>query len=113
GGEASLAGKRGERVMSKKVKGRADGARMPRNRPPLDDATMKKVETWITEGARFDGPDASRPLTEVAAVAKAQSQTHEQLTKERAELAAANWRLGMPGTPPSKFESANFLVLGS
>jgi len=112
-GEPILPGKPADSLLIKKLKGTADGARMPRNRPPLDDATMKKVETWITEGARFDGPDASRPLTEVAAVAKAQSQTHEQLTKERAELAAANWRLGMPGTPPSKFESANFLVLGS
>src|SRR5437667_426741 len=52
---------------------------------------------------RCSKPAAKKPL----------ASPHEQLTKERADLAAVNWRLGMPGTPPSKFESANFLVLGS
>jgi hypothetical protein len=112
-GEPILLGKPADSLLIKKLKGTADGARMPRRGPPLDDVTMTKFETWIAEGARFDGPDASRPIAEVAAVAKARASTHEQLTKERADQAAANWRLGMPGTPPSKFESANFLVLGS
>ncbi|MBW8883679.1 MAG: hypothetical protein JF612_02650, partial [Planctomycetia bacterium] len=112
-GEPILPGKPADSLLIKKLEGTADGARMPRRGAPLDQVTMTKIKTWIAEGARFDGPDASRPIAEVAAVAKAQSQTHEQLTKERAELAATNWRLGMPSTQPSKFESANFLVLGS
>ena len=53
------------------------------------------------------------PLPQVAAIAKAQASTHEQLTKDRAQLAEENWHLGMPGTKPSKFESTNFLVLGN
>jgi len=112
-GEPVLPGKPADSLLIKKLKGTAEGARMPQRAAPLDPVTITKIETWIAEGARFDGPDASRPLSEVAAVAKAQASTHEQLTKERAVLAAENWRLGMPGTPPSKFESANFLVLGS
>jgi hypothetical protein len=112
-GDPILPGKPADSLLIKKLKGTAEGARMPQRAQPLDQVTMTKFETWIAEGARFDGPDASRPLAEVAAVARARASTHEQLTKDRAELAAENWRLGMPGTPPSKFESANFLVLGS
>jgi len=100
-------------LLLKKLKGTAEGARMPQRAKPLDDATIAKVETWISEGARFDGAGETMPLVQVAAIAKAQSSNHEQLTKDRAELADENWRLGMPGTPPNKSESANFLVLGN
>jgi hypothetical protein len=74
---------------------------------------MAKIEKWIEEGAKFDGPSPGQPLVEVAAIAKAQAATHEQLTADRAKLAEENWRLGMPGTAASKAESTNFLVLGN
>jgi hypothetical protein len=112
-GEPILPGKPVDSLLIKKLKGTADGARMPQRAPPLDDATMKKFETWIAEGARFDGSDASRPVAEVAAVAKAQAATHEQLTAERALLAEQNWRLGMPNIGRSEYESEHVLVLGS
>src|SRR5205807_964433 len=89
------------------------GARMPMRAAPLDDATIAKIEKWISEGARFDGPSATQPIEQVAAIVKAQHATHEELTKERAELADKNWRLGMPGAPANKSESTNFLVLGN
>jgi mono/diheme cytochrome c family protein len=106
-------GKPAESLLVKKLRGTADGARMPRNAPPLDEATIAKIEKWIAEGARFDGPNPAQPIFEVAALAKAQRQTHEQLSADRAKLADENWRLGMTNTPASKSESANFLVLGN
>lgn len=112
-GEPILPGNAANSLLVKKLKGTADGARMPQRGAPLDDALIAKIEKWIEEGAKFDGPNPGQPLLEVAAIAKAQAATHEQLTAERAKLADANWRLGMPGTAASKSESANFLVLGN
>lgn len=112
-GEPILPGKPADSLLVKKLHGTADGARMPMNRPPLDSGVIVKIEKWIEEGAKFDGPDAKQSIVEVAALAKAESQTHEELSADRAILAAANWRLGMPGNTPSRAESTNFLVLGS
>jgi mono/diheme cytochrome c family protein len=112
-GDPILPGKAADSLLLKKLKGTAEGARMPQRAKPLDDATIAKVETWISEGARFDGAGETMPLMQVAAIAKAKNSSHEQLTKDRVELAQENWRLGMPGTTPSKAESENFLVLGN
>ncbi len=112
-GEPILPGKPADSLLVKKLKGTADGARMPMGRTPLDDGTMAKIEKWIEEGAKFDGPDPKQSIVEVAAIAKASSQTHEQLSADRAKLAEQNWRLGLPGIEASRFESANYLVLGN
>jgi len=112
-GEPVLAGNGTDSLLIKKLKGTADGARMPQRGGPLPDADIAKIEKWIAEGAKYDAPDPTMLLPVVAAIAKAQAATHEQLTKDRAQLAEENWHLGMPGTTPSKFESTNFLVLGN
>jgi len=111
-GEPVLPGKGADSLIVKKLRGTADGARMPMGRSPLDDATIAKVQKWIDEGAKFDGPDANQPVAEVAALAKAQSATHEQLSADRIIQAEENWRLGMPGAAWQKKESTNFLVVG-
>jgi hypothetical protein len=111
-GEPVLPSKPADSLLVKKLKGTADGARMPMNRPPLDDAFMVKLEKWIEEGAKFDAPNAKQPIGEVAAIAKAQAATHEELSADRAKLADENWRRGMPGIEANRAESANFLVLG-
>jgi hypothetical protein len=112
-GEPILIGKPDDSLLIKKLKGTADGMRMPQRGPPLAEAEIAKIEKWISEGAKFDAPDPNQQLSVVAAIAKAQAATHEQLTKDRAQMADENWHLGMPGTSPSKFESKNFLVLGN
>jgi hypothetical protein len=112
-GEPILPGKPDDSLIVKKLKGTADGMRMPQRGPPLAEAEIAKIEKWIAEGAKFDAPDPTQQLSVVAAIAKAQAATHEQLTKDRAQMADDNWHLGMPGTTPSKFESTNFLVLGN
>jgi hypothetical protein len=111
-GEPVLPGKPADSLIIKKLKGTADGARMPMNQTPLEDTVVAKIEKWIEEGAKFDGPDPKQPIFEVAAIAKATSQTHEELSADRATLAVANWRLGMPGVEAGRAETPNFLVLG-
>src|SRR5262249_35436414 len=108
-----LPGNSADSLLIKKLKGTADGMRMPQRGGPLPDADIAKIEKWIAEGAKFDAPDPNQQLSVVAAIAQAQAATHEQLTKDRAQMADENWHLGMPGTTPTKFESTNFLVLGN
>jgi hypothetical protein len=113
GGSPIMPGKGADSFLIKKLKGTASGQRMPVNLPPLSDDVIAKIEKWIDEGATYDWSDAKLPLPQVAALARAMSATHEELSGDRAKLAMENWRLGMPGTEPDRHESANFLVLGN
>jgi mono/diheme cytochrome c family protein len=101
-------------LLIKKLRGTAsDGERMPKDRAPLSNETIAKIEKWIGEGAKLDGGDPSRPIREIVAVAHAESLTHEELTKERAALAAHNWKLILPDAADEHEESPNFLVYGN
>ncbi len=111
-GEPLLPGKPAGSLLVKKLKGTADGARMPQNQPPLEDAVIAKVEKWIEEGAKFDGAGPRLALLEVAAIAKTLGQSHEELAADRAKLAEANWRLGMPGIEPQRALTEHFYVIG-
>jgi mono/diheme cytochrome c family protein len=73
-GEPILPGKPADSLLVKKLKGTADGGRMPMGRDPLDDATLAKIEKWIEEGAKFDGPNSKQSIIEVAAISKAAGQ---------------------------------------
>jgi hypothetical protein len=106
-------GKAAESLLIRKLKGEASGERMPLRRPPLADEVIAQFETWISEGARFDGPDPTTDVKRVADLYRAAHSTHEQLSAERAKLAEQNWRLGAPNTAPQKAETANFLLLGN
>jgi mono/diheme cytochrome c family protein len=112
-GEPVLPGKPADSLLVKKLKGTADGARMPMGASPLDDATLARIEKWIAEGAKFDSPDPKQPIEQIAALARAKKATHAELSADRAQLAEENWQLGMPGTAAERAESDNFLVLGS
>jgi mono/diheme cytochrome c family protein len=112
-GEPILPGKPADSLLIKKLKGTADGARMPMGRTPLEDAAIAKIEKWIEEGAKFDGPNTRQPIEEVAAIAKARGQTHDELAADRAKLADSNWRLAMAGVQPGRIESTNFIVMGN
>lgn len=115
GGESGAAitpGKPAESLLVKKLKGTA-GARMPLRRAALNPESIAKIETWIAEGGKFDGADANESLEMVAAVAKAQGASVDELNAERARLAATNWRLALPDEKPLQVETKNFLVLGN
>ncbi len=100
-------------LLIKKLKGTGGGQRMPRGRPPLSDEVIAKIEKWVDEGAPFDGRAVTQSIQIVAAVAKAAKQTHDELSEDRAQLAMANWNLGMPGIPVSEHKTDNFLLMGN
>lgn len=112
GGPPLMPGKPSESLLIKRIKGEGGDPRMPMGRTPLSDAVIAKFEKWIAEGATYDGGDSNLNIGQVAALAKAQSSTHEELTAERARLAAQNWRLTLPDIEFSKVETENFLLLG-
>jgi hypothetical protein len=105
-------GKPAESLLIQKLKGEA-GDRMPLRRPPLSDAVIAQFETWIAEGAKFDGPDAATDVKRVADLYRAAHSNHDQLSADRARIAEQNWRLGMPNIALEKAETANFLLVGN
>ena len=100
-------------LLVQKLKGTAGGARMPQNRPPLPDDVIEKIATWIREGATFDGQSEDQEIEIVYAEAKATKATHEELLRDRIDLAKQNWRLGMPNIEAGQIETDNFLVMGN
>ena len=114
GGQVIVPGKPADSLIVKKIKGTAaDGQRMPLRQPPLPDDVIAKIEKWIEEGAKFDGPSSKQSIIEVAAIAKANASTHEELSADRARLAEANWRLAMASVEFNRTETANFLTIGN
>lgn len=102
-----------ESLMIRKLKGTASGERMPRGLPPLADDVIAKFEKWIEEGATFDGHDPRANVIEVADLARALRSTHDELSKQRAQLAERNWKLGLPNVEPATKTTKNFYVLGN
>jgi mono/diheme cytochrome c family protein len=108
-----IPGKSADSLLLKKLKGTADGQRMPVGLPSLSDKQMEMFATWIDEGATYDGGDVNQNVAVVAAVAKARLATHEELSADRTRLAQTNWQLVMPGAEPDQLETENFLLLGN
>lgn len=114
GGPAVTPGDGANSYLIKKLKGTGGGQRMPAGGlPPLDETLIAKIEKWIEEGAKFDGPDANAPLSQVAALAKAAGSTHEQLSADRVKAAEATWGTAMPGVKHDTAETANFFAKGT
>ena len=100
-------------ILLARIKGEGGEARMPQGRPPLSDEVIAKIQTWIAEGATFDGNSPTQNVVRVAALAKAQAATHEELSEDRVGLAGQNWQLGMPGIPSKTVSTTNFLLVGN
>lgn len=100
-------------ILLARIKGEGGEARMPQGRPPLSDEEIAKIQTWIAEGATFDGNSPTQNVVRVAALAKAQAATHEELSEDRVGLAVQNWQLGMPGIPSKTASTTNFHLVGN
>lgn len=119
-GPAIVAGDATGSLLVRKLKGTADGERMPKDQPPLADNELAKIEQWIAEGAKFDGlnerqdlaqlkpPDKPEPTPAADATAAA-----EDLTAAREKAALKNWESGMPGIQAVRAETKHFLLLGN
>ncbi len=112
-GPVLVQGKPRQSLLIQKLRGMADGERMPAGREPLPEKTIQLFETWIAQGAHFDGPAENIPLATLVRIRQAREATHEELSKQRAELALRNWRLANPGLEFRRWETENFLLLGN
>ncbi len=103
-------GKPDASLLIQKLRG-TSGNRMPMNRPPLDEATIVKFETWIKEGASFDGSSPDSPLARVAEQAWVANATPEELKKKRLEAAQANWKRVYAGREAFSASGDHIVVL--
>ncbi len=116
GGDTGVAitpGKAGESLLIGKLKGTAEGQRMPLRRPALPTEQIVLFETWINEGAKFDGPDPAMPLQTVASIGLARSMDHQQLIAHREKLAQSNWTLANPSEEFRTIKTDHFTVIGN
>jgi hypothetical protein len=112
-GSILVPGEPAESLLLGKLRGTAEGDRMPRRQPPLDEEVIARFETWIAEGATFDGRDTRAHLADVAALDRALRASQEELRQQRDVLARQNWRLGFPSLEPSEARTKNFTLLGT
>lgn len=105
-------GKPDESLLVKKLRGTA-GARMPFEKPPLEESAIAKIEKWIALGAKFDGSSSSSTLEETVNLTGAENATHDELRRLRTDLAARNWHLMLPDAKANHEETVNLLVYGN
>lgn len=99
-----------ESTLVKRLRGINSEVMPPRKKLP--EKKIKIVEKWIAEGASFDGMAAATEIKTIAEIAKAESQTHEQLAQARDKLGVKNWKLIMSDDEPGTYDDKHFRVLG-
>lgn len=76
------------------------------------------LRTWITEGAKFDGGDAKKPLAQLVPTPQElrarelAKMTPEQLAANRLKDTREKWELTLASTPPTIVETEEFLLIG-
>lgn len=99
-------------LLLRKLRG-MEGQRMPLQKPALEPSVIAKFETWISEGAKFDGRDANQPLERMVRMDIASRMSHEELAKQRMGLALDNWRLAKPTEEPFQAETDGLVLVGN
>jgi mono/diheme cytochrome c family protein len=106
-------GKADESLLVKKLLG-TEGQRMPAGgRPPLSEAQITLVKTWIEEGATFDGDNQDNRLDAVIARNFTSKANHDELMQRRMERARANWQIVAPKSKPDEASDNEFHVIGN
>jgi mono/diheme cytochrome c family protein len=111
-GKAIEADKPTESLLLKRIRG-IDGDRMPLDKPPLSDQEIAQFETWLKEGAKFDGSDAAAPLRVAVEESLAGRLTHEELTTKRVAQAQKLWALAAPDEAAREVRTSNFILMGN
>ncbi|ADG68010.1 Planctomycete cytochrome C [Planctopirus limnophila DSM 3776] len=76
------------------------------------------LRTWITEGAKFDGPDAKRPLMQLVPTPEEirarelAKMTPEQLLERRRKDTNEKWEMALSSTQPNVHETDEFIMIG-
>ncbi|MEX1042251.1 MAG: c-type cytochrome domain-containing protein [Pirellulaceae bacterium] len=109
-GAPIVPGKPAESMLVKLIKAEAPGDRMPRNGPALSAEEIAKIESWIAEGAAFDGDNPGSSMARTHTFTKALEASHDELLAMRETSSATKWELGLPNVESAKIESEHFLV---
>lgn len=102
----------GSSLLIGKLKGTADGDRMPQGEAPFTDEEIAKFERWIQDGANLDVPNPNLELDRLATAALRADMTTAELDDKSKATAKQNWRLAFPGTEPLIEQTAHFLLVG-
>lgn len=113
GGGPLVPGRGSESLLVRKLKGTADGQRMPQGSPPLSADAIGRIEKWIDEGATFDGDDPANSLQTLVAVGEVRGMDHDQLTDRRKSDALKRWETIFQGIEPRVVVEDDFLLLTS
>ncbi len=76
------------------------------------------LKKWIEEGAKFDGPDAKRPLRQIVPTEeqleaeKLAKLSPEEFAAKRMKDSEAQWKLTFPNGEPRQISSKEFIVMG-
>ncbi len=76
------------------------------------------LKKWIEEGAKFDGPDAKRPLRQIVPTEeqleaeKLAKLSPEEFAAKRIKDSEAQWKLTFPNGEPRQISSKEFIVMG-
>ena len=105
------AGSPDDSLMILKMKGEADGDRMPPNGSPLSDKVIAKFAAWIQAGARFDGKDPTFRLDRLATTSRLAKMSEAELVAEATEQAKKKWALAFPGETPQTRLTGDLLLV--
>lgn len=112
-GEPISVGKPAESLLVRKLKG-LEGQRMPAGgRPALSSEQIGKIETWIQEGAKFDGSSPDANIVQESQRKWAESASHEELLARRKSDALAQWSKVKPNDDPGISATSELIVLGN
>lgn len=98
---------------------RQDPLKMPAGQAQLKLSQAKALETWIREGAKFDGPDPKAPIRSIVPTAaeieaaRLAAMSDSDFADRRIEQAATIWKSVSPRTEGSTVTTANFHLYGS
>ncbi|GAB5403274.1 MAG: hypothetical protein Aurels2KO_15050 [Aureliella sp.] len=112
-GSIVQAGKPSESLLVRKLKG-LEGQRMPAGgRPALSDQQIAKIETWILEGAKFDGANPDASIVNETQRKWAETASHAELLEKRKSASIVQWNKVQPNDAPTVRSSDDLIVLGS
>lgn len=99
--------------------GKQDPIKMPPAQAMITVTNHAKLEIWIKEGAKFDGPDPKAPLRSLVptdAEKRARelaALSPEEFAKRRKERANQLWNAALPNDPPVENETDALIVMGN
>ncbi|MBM4077940.1 MAG: hypothetical protein FJ267_20110, partial [Planctomycetes bacterium] len=91
---------------------------MPRGQARIERKWYADLQTWIREGAKFDGPDPSKPLRDLVPTddmieaEKLAKLTPAEFAAKRLADSMEQWKKTFPSSEPVCVEGSEFLVLG-